>query len=144
MRAVFYNFIHLFSHLLFDPSSHICSLFIEYQALWQNIEMWIIVTNDPCPLSLTELKRKLKLLVAQSCPTLSDPMDHRPPRLLCSWDSPGKNSGVKWVAVSFSRGSSRLRGQILVSCIAGRFFTIWAPAMLQLNCVPLKINALEP
>ena len=33
---------------------------------------------------------------------------------------------MKWVAIAFSRGSSRLRAQTWVSCIAGRFFTIWA------------------
>ena len=31
------------------------------------------------------------MLVAQSCPTLCDPMDCSPPRLLCPWDSAGKN-----------------------------------------------------
>ena len=32
----------------------------------------------------------------QSCPTLCDPIDGSPPgtRLPCSWDSPGKNTGV--------------------------------------------------
>ena len=30
---------------------------------------------------------------------------------------------VKWVAISFSRGSSRPKNQTWVSCIAGRFFT---------------------
>ena len=30
----------------------------------------------------------------QSCPTLCDPMDCSPPRLLCPRDSPGKNTGV--------------------------------------------------
>ena len=29
-----------------------------------------------------------------SCPTLCDPMDCSPPRLLCLWNSPGKNTGV--------------------------------------------------
>ena len=32
----------------------------------------------------------------------------------------------EWVAISFSRGSSRPRNQTRVSCIAGRFFTNWA------------------
>ena len=32
--------------------------------------------------------------VAQSCPTLCDPMDCSPTRLLHPWDSPGKNTGV--------------------------------------------------
>ena len=34
------------------------------------------------------------VLVAQSCPTLCDPIDYRPARLLCPWNSPGKNTGV--------------------------------------------------
>ena len=33
---------------------------------------------------------------------------------------------LEWVAVPFSRGSPRPRDQTQVSCIAGRFFTIWA------------------
>ena len=33
---------------------------------------------------------------------------------------------LKWVAISFSRVSSRPRDQIQVSCITGRFFTVWA------------------
>ena len=30
----------------------------------------------------------------QSCQTLCDPIDGKPTRLLCPWDSPGKNTGV--------------------------------------------------
>jgi len=30
---------------------------------------------------------------------------------------------LEWVAISFSRGSSRPRDQNQVSCLAGRFFT---------------------
>ena len=33
---------------------------------------------------------------------------------------------LEWVAILFSRGSSWPRDQTLVSCIADRFFTIWA------------------
>ena len=44
--------------------------------------------------------------------------------LLCPWYSPGKNTGVG--SHSFSRGSSPPRDQTQVSCIAGRFFIIWA------------------
>ena len=32
----------------------------------------------------------------------------------------------QWATISFSRGSSRLRDWIRVSCVAGRCFTIWA------------------
>ena len=31
-----------------------------------------------------------------------------------------------WIAIPFSRGSSQPRDQTWVSCIAGRFFSIWA------------------
>ena len=33
---------------------------------------------------------------------------------------------LEWVAIPFSRGSSQSRYQTQVSCIAGRFFNIWA------------------
>ena len=33
---------------------------------------------------------------------------------------------LEWVAMPYSRGSSQPRDQTHVSCIAGRFFTIWA------------------
>ena len=33
---------------------------------------------------------------------------------------------LEWTAIPFSRGSSQPRDQTLVSCTAGRFFTIWA------------------
>ena len=33
---------------------------------------------------------------------------------------------LEWVAFPFSRGSSQPRNQTGVSCIAGRFFTVWA------------------
>ena len=32
--------------------------------------------------------------VAQSCPTLCNPMDKQPARLLCPWDSPGTHTGA--------------------------------------------------
>ena len=60
--------------------------------------------------------------VAQSCPTLCDPVD-------CS--RPGSSAHgilqariLEWVTISFSRVSSQPRDRTLVSCIAGRFFTV--------------------
>ena len=62
----------------------------------------------------------VKVLVAQSCPPLCDPMD-------CSL--PGFSIyGIlqlrilEWIVISFSRRSSQPRGQACVSRIAGRFF----------------------
>ena len=40
------------------------------------------------------LEVKCELLAAQSCPTLCNPVDCSPPRLLCPWDFPGKDTGV--------------------------------------------------
>ena len=67
--------------------------------------------------------------VAQSCSTLGDPMD-------CSL--PGSSvHGIfqarvlEWVAISFSRGSSRPRDRTWVSHSVGRRFTIWATREVQ-------------
>ena len=38
--------------------------------------------------------RKVKVLVAQTCPTLCDPMNGSRASLLCAWNSPGMNTGV--------------------------------------------------
>ena len=67
--------------------------------------------------------RKWESEVAQSCPTLCDPMD-------CSL--PGSSvHGIfqarvlEWIVISFSRISSRPRDWTWVSCTAGRHFIIW-------------------
>ena len=64
------------------------------------------------------------VLAAESCPTLSDPMD---------WTPPGSSvRGIfqarilEWIAIPISRGSSQPRAQTWVSHIAGRFLTTWA------------------
>ena len=48
-----------------------------------------------------------------------------PTRLLCPWNSLGKKI-LEWVAIPFSKGSFQPGDWTLVSCTAGRFFTIWA------------------
>ena len=60
--------------------------------------------------------------VAQSCPTLFDPMDCSPPD--SSIHGILQARVLEWVAISFSRGSSRPRDQTQVSCIAGRRFNL--------------------
>ena len=64
------------------------------------------------------------VLVTQLCPTLCKLID-------CS--SPESSVYVilharilEWVDISSSRGSSWFRDQTQISCIAGRFFTVWA------------------
>ena len=63
-------------------------------------------------------------LVTQSCPTHCDPTDCSPPVSSVHGDSPGKNTGVCCHALL--RGSSQPRDQTQTSCIADKFFTIWA------------------
>ena len=45
---------------------------------------------------------------------------------------------LEWVAISFSGGSSQPKGWTPVSCIAGRFFTIWTSTLILKNLIILK------
>ena len=73
---------------------------------------------------MNQWKKKVEVLVAQSCLTLSQPHD-------CSLPGSSVHGILQarilvWVAISFSRGSSQLSDRTQVSCIAGGFFTICA------------------
>ena len=68
---------------------------------------------------------------AQSCLTLCDPMDCSPPG--SSIHRIFQARVLYWVAISFSRGSSRPRDWIRVSCIVGRCFTIWATREIKIR-----------
>ena len=67
---------------------------------------------------------KVKVKVAQLCPTLCDPMDCSHPGFSVYGILQARI--LEWVAVPFSRGSALPRDWTGVSCIAGRFFTSWA------------------
>ena len=69
----------------------------------------------------TCLSDKVKVLVAQLCPTLWDPMDCGLPDSTVHGIFQARI--LQWVAISFSRGSSRRGNRTPVSC---RFFTNWA------------------
>ena len=64
-------------------------------------------------------KWKVKVKVAQLCPTLWDPMDYTVHGIL-------QARILEWEAFPFSRGSSQPRDWVHVSCITGRFFSSWA------------------
>ena len=61
--------------------------------------------------------------VAQLCLTLCDPIDCSPPGSFVHGILQARI--LEWVAVPSSKGSSQLRDWTQVSCIAGRFITIW-------------------
>ena len=70
--------------------------------------------------------RRLKpdVLDAQSCPTLRNPTDCSPPG--SSIHGIFHARILECIALPFSRGSSWPGDGTEVSCIAGRFFTVWA------------------
>ena len=79
---------------------------------------------SPSSLLWNLLENLVKVLVAQSCLTLCNPMD-------CSLLGSSVHGIVQarileWVVIPFSRGSSRPRDRTRVSCIVGKFFTVWA------------------
>ena len=85
------------------------------------------------------------LLVAQSCPTLCDPMDCRPPGSAVHRDSPDKNTGVACHALL------QVIFPTQVFRIAGGFFTIrtplkpkntemGSPSLLQMNFLTQESN----
>ena len=59
---------------------------------------------------------KVKVKVAQLCPTLCDPMDYTVHGIL-------QARIMECIAFSFSRGSSQARDRTQVSHIAGQLFT---------------------
>ena len=68
--------------------------------------------------------RKVKVLVAQSCPTLCDPMDCSPPGF--SVHGILQAGILEWVAIYFASGCSQPRNQpvsLSSTALAGVFFT---------------------
>ena len=82
-----------------------------------------------------------------SCSVVHDslqPHGWKPTRLLCPWNSSGKNTAVD--SHSLFRQSSRPRDQTWVYCITGKFFTIWATRetpVVWYWCSKLAINLVE-
>ena len=80
-----------------------------------------------------------KVLVAQLCLTLWDPMYCSPPGSSVH----GLQAGIsEWVAFPSSRGLSQRRDWTQFSCTAGRFSTIWAtkeaPRILEWAAIPFS------
>ena len=64
-----------------------------------------------------------RMILIYMCLTLCNPMDCSPPG--SSVHGVLYSSILESVTIPFSRGSSQFKDQNWVSCIAGRFFTIW-------------------
>ena len=77
--------------------------------------------------------------VAQSCPTLWDPMDCS----LTGFSVHGifQARMLEWVTISFSRRSSRPRDWTWVFRIVGRCFTIWATSYWKILLCSVQISS---
>ena len=99
-------------------------------AILLNVHLWLLmVMMMVMMMTFTEKatdrrQGKGKVLVTQSCPTLCDRMDCGLPGSSALGISQARI--LEWVAIPFSRGSFQSRDQTQVSCISGRFFTVWA------------------
>ena len=82
-----------------------------------------LVTGESAGANLKEHESEVK--VAQSCPTLGNPMDYTVHGIL-------QARILEWVAFPFSRGSSQPRDRTQVSCIlyqlSHKVILLWAPA----------------
>ena len=83
----------------------------------------------------------VKVLVVQSCWTLCDPTDFRPPGSSVCGILQART--LECVAIPFFRESSQPRGQTWVSCIAGQFFTFWATSVSKYGFQTLLYRGLE-
>ena len=97
----------------------------RYLHVYLNLETSIMVKTINSPIKVEEKWSE----VAQSCPTLSNPMDGSLPGP--SIHGIFQARILECVAISFSRRSSQPRGWTQVSCFVGRHFTVWATREVQ-------------
>ena len=93
---------------------HVTSYSTPVNYMLQTISMQVYILN---------MAIHMYVLVTQLCLTLCDPMDYSPPG--SSVHGILQARILESVTISFSRGSSWPRDRTQVSCIAGKFFTIW-------------------
>ena len=99
---------------------NIFSVLLDHNIL-ENRDPVLIFVND-IQQSVLCIQKDSESEVAQSCPTLCDPMDCNLP--CSSIHGIFQARVLEWVAISSSRGSSRPRDQTQVSHIIGRRFTV--------------------
>ena len=96
----------------------------EHCEHWGSFILWPMISFRYMPRSGIAGSLKVEVLVAQSCPTLCDPMECSPPGF--SVHGILQVRVLEWITIPFSRGSSWPRNWTWVSHIADRFFTFWA------------------
>ena len=102
-----YRYMYIYFHILF-PYGPLQS--IEYSSLCYTIGLcWLCILY-------------MKVNVAQSCPTLCDPVDCSPPG--SSVLGILQPRILEWVAIPFSRGPSRPQDRTGICFIAGRFLQL--------------------
>ena len=102
-----------------------------------------VTTQGPNLLFTSQCWPLCLVLVTQLCPTLYNPMGCSPPG--SSVHGIFQARILVWVAIPSSRGSSWPRDRTQVSCIAGRFFTIWAtsPVAKSLQSCPTLFDPID-
>ena len=94
-------------------------------SIWSLILFVIfLITDVNHGLCLADRESENESVITQSCPTLWDLMDCSPPGFSVLEILQARI--LEWVAIPFSKGSSLPRDRTWVSCIADRFFTVWA------------------
>ena len=125
------SYFDIFYNTLYSPENSHCLLGLHFVSIFSSrIIMRLSLNNVYGVLSVVEIQSfeiiqrwKWKVLVAQSCLTLCDPMDCSPPG--SSVHGILQARILKWGAIPFSRRSSQTRDWTWVSHIAGRFFSVW-------------------
>ena len=127
------------SRTLFHP--------LPFSGVWKKNqwEQWACLLAPGSPYSTSEMRwAVLGVVVVQSlsCVWLfCDPIDYSPPGCSVHGISPARI--LEWVAIFFSRGSSRPRDWTCISCISGRFFTTEPPGKSVLEIAWIKNYLLE-
>ena len=98
------------------------SVFIRFASTWATLYIALFTLHvhsaaQRVPVGLD------KVLVIQLCLTLCDPVEYS--LLGSSVHRIFQARILQWVTIPFSRESSQPRDRTRVSCIAGRFFSIW-------------------
>ena len=109
------HFLYMLSVSWFEAQD---SLLCSFMVVWASLVAQMVK-------NLPAMQEKVKVLVTQSCLTLCDPMDCSPPG--SSVPEILQARILEWVAMRSTRGSSWPRERICISCIARKFFTLWAP-----------------